>query len=110
VTSIGDWAFYGCSSLTSVTIGNSVTSIGVYVFRDCSSLTEIIISDSVTSIGYGAFRECSSLTEIVIPDSVTSIQFEGTVEQWNAIEKEYNWNAFVFATEVVCSDGVVTLD
>ncbi len=73
VTSIGDCAFYKCSSLTSVTIGNSVTSIGNYAFCECSSLTSITIPDSVTSIGNYAFCECISLTSITIPDSVTSI-------------------------------------
>ena len=72
-TSIGDGAFYGCSSLTSVTIGNSVTSIGGGAFYGCSSLTSIVIPDSVTSIGYSAFCDCVSLTSIVISDSVTSI-------------------------------------
>ena len=73
VDSIHDYAFFGCSSLTSVTIGNSVTSIGDYAFSDCSSLTSIVIPNSVTTIGNSAFDDCSSLTSIVIPNSVTSI-------------------------------------
>ncbi|MDE5886543.1 MAG: leucine-rich repeat domain-containing protein, partial [Muribaculaceae bacterium] len=73
VTSIRNSAFYGCSSLTSVTIGNSVTSIGEYTFSGCSSLTSVTIGNSVTSIGWAAFEDCSSLTSVTIPDSVTSI-------------------------------------
>ena len=73
VTSIGDWAFYKCSSLTSLTIPNSVTSIGEYAFYDCSSLTAVTIPNSVTSIGDYAFEYCSKLTSITIPNSVISI-------------------------------------
>ena len=69
-------AFYDCSSLTSVTIGNGVTSIGQYAFSGCSSLTSIVIPDSVTSIEYYAFSSCTSLTSIIIPDSVTSIGWD----------------------------------
>ena len=73
VTSIGNYAFTYCVSLTSITIPDSVTSIGYYAFFYCSSLTSITISDSVTSIGNYAFFYCRSLTSITIPDSVTSI-------------------------------------
>ena len=73
VTTIGDSAFYGCNSLTSVTIGNGVTSIGERAFDSCTSLTNITIPDGVTTIASVAFIGCTSLTSITIPDSVTSI-------------------------------------
>ena len=73
VTNIGDSAFCECSGLTSVTIGNSVTSIGGSAFRYCSNLKSIAIPDNVTSIGDSAFYECSGLMSITIGNSVTSI-------------------------------------
>ena len=73
IESIGDWAFYKCSGLTSVTIPDSVTSIGEKAFYKCSGLTGITIPDGVTSIGSGTFYGCTSLTSVTIPDGVTSI-------------------------------------
>ncbi len=73
VTSIGDHAFSGCSGLTSVTIGNGVTSIGDHAFSGCSGLTSVTIPNSVTRIGVSAFFHCYGLTSVMIPDSVTSI-------------------------------------
>ena len=80
VTSIGYAAFRGCDSLESVTIPDSVTSIGVWAFSGCSSLESVTIPDSVTSIGYGAFSGCSSLESVTIPDSVTSIGYGAFVD------------------------------
>jgi hypothetical protein len=64
VTSIEEWAFYNCSSLTSVTIANSVISIGNGAFYNCRSLTYISIGNSLTYIGYDAFYNCSSLNTL----------------------------------------------
>ena len=73
VTSIGDYAFAGCSGLTSVTFGNSVTSIGYQAFAGCSSLTSVAIPNSVTTIERSAFSGCPCLSYVTIPNSVTSI-------------------------------------
>ena len=64
ITTVGDYAFFGCSGLTSVTIPNTVTSIGEMAFRSCEKLKSVTIPASVTSIGEGAFSVCEGLEEI----------------------------------------------
>ena len=99
VTSIDDYAFHFCDSLTSVTIPAGVTEIGDYAFDCCSSLESVTISEGVTSIGEAAFYGCSGLTSVTIPssvtsidnsaffgcDSLTSVTFTGTQAEWNSI-------------------------
>ena len=96
VETIGNKTFYGCTGLTSITIGSGVTSIGSSAFRDCTSLTSVTIPNSVTSIGSSAFSGCRGLTSVTIPNSVTSIDsyafsgctgltstiYTGTIAQW----------------------------
>lgn len=99
VTKIGDGAFAFCRNLTSVTIPNSVTELGGRAFYECTSLTGVIIPNSVTKIGDRAFAFCTSLPSVTIPnavtelgdrafaycDNLTAIHYEGTQEQWAAI-------------------------
>ena len=73
VTSIGNWAFEACSSLTGIMIPDGVTSINYGAFYGCSSLTSIVFPDSVSSISDWAFYNCTSLTSIMIPDNVSTI-------------------------------------
>ena len=73
---IGNYAFYGCEKLKSVSIPNSVTSIGDYVFRGCSALTSITIPNSVTSMGEGAFFLCGNLSSINLSTSLITIEKE----------------------------------
>lgn len=72
-TSIGNYAFSGCTSLTDVTIPSSVISIGDYAFSGCSTLQTVTIQEGVATIGNGAFSGCSALTSVFIPEGVTSI-------------------------------------
>ena len=73
---IANYAFSGCTSLTSVTIPNSVTSIGSSAFDSCRSLRNVTIPNSVTSIGFGAFYDCTNLT---------NVYYAGTEDEWNNI-------------------------
>jgi hypothetical protein len=73
VTSIGDEAFAYCTTLTNVTIPNSVTNIGSYGFQSCINLGRVTIPEGVTTIPEGAFSKCTRLTSVIIPDTVERI-------------------------------------
>ncbi len=119
ITSVGDFAFQYCTALTSVTIGEGVTSIGACAFEGCTGLTSVTIPGSVTSIDNGLFSGCSALTSVTIPVGVTSIghgafnycieltsiTYNGTRAQWNAIEKQSDWDWKATKYVVHCSDG-----
>ena len=124
VTSIGEEAFCGCSGLTSIEIPSSVISIKYCAFYDCSGLTSVRIPSSVTSIEDSAFNGCSELTSIEIPSSVTSIgrlafaycgkfttiNYQGTIAQWNTIEKDDSWDKGINNYIIHCTDGDITND
>jgi hypothetical protein len=96
VTSIGSSAFQSCSSLTSITIPNSVTSIESWVFARCESITSVTIPHSVTSIESWAFYECKSLVDI---------KYNGTIEQWKKIEFDTSQNKSITTNIIHCTDG-----
>ncbi|MDY6426450.1 MAG: fibronectin type III domain-containing protein, partial [Bacteroidales bacterium] len=106
VTSIGYNAFSGCTGLTSIEIPNSVTSIGEVAFSGCTGLTSIEIPSSVTSIGYNAFYGCTGLTSIEIPNSVTSIgdhAFYGCTGLSKVIWNAENCSSVPYSTFNGCS-------
>ena len=124
VTYIGNSAFSGCTGLTSITIPDSVTYIGNSAFSYCTSLTSITIPNCVMSIRDWIFYGCSGLTSITIPDSVTSIgdyafyicsgltsiEYDGTIEQWQAVQFRNNWDRETGEYVVHCTDGTVAKD
>ena len=75
VKTIGNQAFSQCKALTSINIPNGLTTIGNWAFRDCSALTSMNIPNSVTTIGHEAFDGCSALTSINIPNGLTTIEY-----------------------------------
>ena len=89
---IGDYAFYGCKSLTNAEFlgtGNKVlTHIGDYAFSGCSSLTSVTIPDSVTSIGSGAFMGCTSLTKLtMLPTTPPSTGYFNFLDNDNSVNE-----------------------
>ena len=73
VTTVGEYAFHGCTNMTEVTIPGSVTAIGKLAFYNCNRLTEVAIPEGVSTIGSAAFRRCSGLTEVILPEGLSTI-------------------------------------
>ena len=127
ITTIGGFAFQECTGLTTVVISDNVTSINEYAFQGCTNLTSLTLSNKLTTIGECAFMDCMYLTSVNIPNSVSylserafegcvrlnTITFSGTTEEWNNMTKCGSgvtaWNHNIPATEVICSDGTVSL-
>ncbi len=97
ITKIYQYAFYGCSRLTSITIPDSVMSIGYEAFWDCTGLTSVTIGNGVTSIVNFAFRNCSGLKTVF---------YAGTEEQWKTISIGSGNDSLTSATRVYNYDGV----
>ena len=104
VTSIGHYAFFGNTGLTSITIPDSVTSIGDSAFRGCKGLTSVTIGNNVTSIGYSAFNGCSGLESITVAKGNTKYHSSGNC----LIETASKTLILGCKTSVIPSDGSVT--
>lgn len=76
VTTVGDFAFWDCINLTSITLPEGITSIGYRAFRNCNSLTSITLPEGITSIGNSAFDGCSNLKDVF---------YNGSEEQWKQV-------------------------
>lgn len=98
---VDDSCFTKCTRLKSVCIGDGVRTIGHQTFFGCSNLESVSFGTEVTCIESYAFGLCTSLKTIV---------FDGTTEQWNAIEKGDNWNYGISFLEIVCNDGTINVD
>lgn len=118
-TSIGNYSFYNCSTLTNLIIPSSVTKIGAYAFYNCSALTNVIIPRGVTEIGAHAFFNCSALTSATIPDTITKIgaeafvceklkevHYDGDIADWCRIDFEFSGSNPLAGVDCFFADGV----
>ncbi len=97
ITTIGEYVFYNCSNLTTVTISENsqLTTIGDYAFSGCSSLTSIYIPNSVTTIGNYAFGNCSNLTIYCEASSKPSGWYSSSYSSWNSSNRPVVWNSYL---------------
>jgi hypothetical protein len=95
VTSIGDYAFYQCSSLTNVTIPCSVTDIGEWAFGSCSSLATVRIPNSVTNIGDSAYQNCYSLRAVYFQGNAPTLGSLAFCYEWYGV-LYYDWYATIY--------------
>ena len=100
LTSIGQYAFYNCSSLSEITLPNGLINLGNYVFYNCKSLVEIMLPESVTTLGNSAFRNCDAMDYISFGSQIQSVgtnafsvsaETDTMVRGGNTVTESYNW-------------------
>lgn len=116
--------FYGCVNLVNAPAIPDSIVVWDNAFTECASLKEVVIPNGVTSVGYGTFADCENLTSITIPAHIayidymafsttgtsanlTSINYDGSMDDWNTIEKHNTWNSGCGEITVTCTDGTV---
>ena len=121
VISIGSYAFNECSTIKQICLGNGLTEIGEHAFDSCANLLEIYLPYGISVLRESTFTYCVSLREVNIPRSVTKIEamvfymcnsltdiyYDGTLEEWNTIEKDDNWNVGIEGYTIHCIDGEI---
>ena len=122
VNSIGYAAFSDCTALKTIVLPKEIASINAWLFSGCTSLTTIAIPENVTNIGSNAFLGCQSLESVTISakvklieycvfidcESLTTIHFKGSKSQWEAIEKDTEWDLNTGNYTIYCTDGELT--
>ena len=98
--SIAPYAFYGCKNITNIVLNEGITGIRQHAFYNCTGITELIVPSTVTLIENYAFAYIK----------IETIVFNGTMEQWNSISKQTNWNNNSSITQIICTDGTITLN
>ncbi|MCR5348150.1 MAG: leucine-rich repeat domain-containing protein, partial [Bacilli bacterium] len=125
VTYIDDFAFYGCETLQYADFGESsdLKSIGRYAFWDCLALKEAVLPEGLETIEENVFSGCKSLSKLVFPSTIRSIgtwiaygavdlteaTYRGSVEEWEAMEKDDEWHYRTSCAVVHCQNGDVLL-
>ena len=116
---IGDFAFEDCSQLEEIHIPDNVHTLGTGAFSYCGNLVTVIVGKGIRKISQGTFRQCRYLYDITLPNTITQIEedafsncynlheiiFQGTKKEWEAIQKDVDWDQYTGEYEIKCSDG-----
>lgn len=100
ILQIENYAFAHCKGLTEIIFPDSLVSIGEYAFCECERLGAISFGNNLKAIGSCAFDECNRLTQVL---------FRGTTDEWKTVAQGNDWIYYTPATEVLCTNGIVTL-